>query len=175
MNRKKLAEELIGLAERVGEERRVRLTARFVESQNIDEKVTAFLAKHPDPSDSAFHAWAEDEGLDVHKAESAAYKIASMAVKFLNDGRANKEKVTKKDVDAEELKIGMEIEAEHSPDEATRERIGLDHLAENPESPLGYYTMLVLMEKIIKNAVGMKDDQVENILNVLKALAGEAD
>jgi hypothetical protein len=46
-----------------------------------------------------------------------------------------------------QLKMGMEIEKEHSPDPATRKEISLDHLEEFKD----YYTRLDKMEKSAKN------------------------
>jgi len=43
-----------------------------------------------------------------------------------------------KEVDAEQLKIGIEVELEHTDDEKVAEKIARDHLAEDPH----YYTKL---------------------------------
>lgn len=44
----------------------------------------------------------------------------------------------KNKVDAEQLKIGIEVEKEHTDDEKVAEKIARDHLAEDPH----YYTKL---------------------------------
>lgn len=44
----------------------------------------------------------------------------------------------KNKVDAEQLKIGIEVELEHTDDEKVAEKIARDHLAEDPH----YYTKL---------------------------------
>jgi hypothetical protein len=43
-----------------------------------------------------------------------------------------------KEVDEEQLKIGIEVEKEHTDDESVAEEIARDHLAEDPH----YYTKL---------------------------------
>jgi hypothetical protein len=45
---------------------------------------------------------------------------------------------TTKEIDAEQLKIGIEVELEHTDDEKVAEKIARDHLAEDPH----YYTKL---------------------------------
>jgi hypothetical protein len=52
------------------------------------------------------------------------------------------DKLTPADVDPVEFDMGMEMEKEHTPDEATRQEIVLDHLAEDP----AYYSKLKQME-----------------------------
>jgi hypothetical protein len=49
---------------------------------------------------------------------------------------------TEDKVDAEELRIGIEIELEHTDQPDVAKQIALDHLAEIPD----YYTRLVAME-----------------------------
>jgi len=108
----------------------------------IDEKIIAFLSENPDPSDKELHAWAEGEGLNVHQVETAIYKLATKMVKFLTGGRAMDKGVTPKSVDKGELKMGIAVEKEHTPDDETAERIAIDHLSELPD----YYTRLKKME-----------------------------
>jgi len=52
------------------------------------------------------------------------------------------DKLTPADVDPIEFDLGMEMEKEHTEDEATRQEIVLDHLAEDP----AYYSKLKQME-----------------------------
>ena len=71
---------------------------------------------------------------------------------FLTNGMANKKKITEANVDPEQLKMGIEVEAEHSGNASPlarkiAERIALDHLAEIKD----YYTRLHEMEKAAKN------------------------
>ncbi len=52
-----------------------------------------------------------------------------------------------KDFNPKEVKIGMEVEKEHTLDECIREKIVLDHLSEIDD----YYTRLIKMETEAKN------------------------
>jgi hypothetical protein len=108
--------------------------------------VADFMRANPNPDDEAFHSFCEEDGLDPHIAEAAAYRLATLFSNFLLEGRANEKGVSQEDVDPSELAMGIEIEKEHSPDVAVRKRIALDHLAELPDSPLGYYTGLKWLE-----------------------------
>ena len=47
------------------------------------------------------------------------------------------------DVDPEQLRMGIDIEMEHTDDQAVAAEIALDHLQEDPQ----YYTHLTEMEK----------------------------
>jgi len=51
--------------------------------------------------------------------------------------------ITENDVNPEELKMGIEVEFEHTPSRQIARKIALDHLAEIPD----YYTRLARMEK----------------------------
>ena len=53
-------------------------------------------------------------------------------------GLADKEDTQSADVDANELKVGMDIEKEHTRDPNVAKQIALDHLSEDPK----YYTKL---------------------------------
>jgi len=134
MRNKKLAVELIKLAR------------ELVAEEVVDDmmgKVADFLHENPKPSDDDFHEWAEKAGVDKHEAEAAAYRLATLFVEFWKDGLANKEGFKEEDADPEELKMGIEIEYEHTPNPKVSKRIALDHLAEISD----YYTRLKKMEE----------------------------
>jgi len=65
-------------------------------------------------------------------------------------GRAEKEGVTEKDVDPEQLAMGVKVEMEHTDDPAVARRVACDHLAELPD----YYIRLKAMEAEGKKAHG---------------------
>ena len=65
-----------------------------------------------------------------------------MATKKYPYGRAFAEGITEKDVDPEELRLGITIEYEHTDDPEISRQISLDHLSEFPD----YYTRLIEME-----------------------------
>jgi len=94
----------------------------------LEEAVKDFLLKNPKPTDAEWHAWAEKEGFNVHEAEAAAYALAGRFVAFLRGGRS---KGMRPDgASDEEVKLGIEIESEHTQDPEVQEKITYDHLAE---------------------------------------------
>jgi hypothetical protein len=137
MDRKALASELVRLARELAGTK-----------DELRDAVAAFLAENPQPTDDEFHAFAAEKKLDKHKAEAAAYALAGQAAKFWANGRSNKEGTKESEIDADELKMGIEVEQEHVPDEDMARRIALDHLAEIPD----YYTRLKKMEEEGKKA-----------------------
>lgn len=70
---------------------------------------------------------------------------------FLKEKKEHKDKVkggladkkNPKDFDSKELKMGIEVEMEHTNDKELAKEIAMDHLAEFPN----YYTLLKKMEK----------------------------
>ncbi len=119
------------------------IAKQIKKAASLDEAAVAkYLAGHPNPVDEDFHAWAEGQGFDVDKTEAMAYCLATTHAKFLEGGRAKDKKLAPTAADQEQLRMGVEVEQEHTPDEATAQRIALDHLAEIPD----YYTRLKEME-----------------------------
>lgn len=95
---------------------------------DLKKAVMDFLEKNPEPSDDAWHAWAEREGFDVHQAEAVAYALAGRLVKFLRGGRSKGVRPT--GASDEEVVLGVEIESEHVDDEEIQRKIAYDHLEE---------------------------------------------
>lgn len=141
---------------------------------DISLAVAGFLLNNPNPSDDMFHKWADDEGIEHPIAEAAAYRLATMFVSFMLWGRANKEEVTREDVDGTELAMGISVEMEHAYSRDVAERIALDHLAEIPDAPLKYYTALILMEQFMKNLGKLKkvdaDDKIQQFKNLVNGI-----
>jgi hypothetical protein len=108
----------------------------------LREDVMFFLKLNPNPTDEDLHTWAEAQGYNIHQVETEIYKLATKFVAFLTDGRAHEKGISEEDVDANELKMGIEVEKEHTPDEDVTKRIALDHLAELSD----YYSRLKKME-----------------------------
>ncbi len=87
-----------------------------------------------------FHVLAEDLGLDNPSIlEERAY---AMLQSFWSQGKAM-EKNMKFKVDENEVKMGIQVEYEHTDSEVMAYRIALDHLVECKD----YYTKLAMMEK----------------------------
>ena len=128
------------------------------EPKNLEEDIIEFFKDNPSPTDegeNGVHEWAEKNGYDKHDVEEAIYKLTGTYVKFLANGRANEKGITEEDVDPEELKMGIEIEHEHTTDEETAKRIALDHLAEHLDSD--YYSRLKQMEEKMTKELGEND------------------
>jgi hypothetical protein len=83
------------------------------------------------------------------------------------EGMAAEKGVSEKDVDSDELKMGIEVEQEHTNDVDQARKIALDHLAEFPK----YYTELKKMEKKLGKAGSKKEAQVTESLNDVSRLA----
>jgi len=66
----------------------------------------------------------------------------SKAMSIVLDGEADKKGVTPSMVNQRELRMGIKVEAEHSPDPVIAKKIAMDHLAEIAD----YYTRLKKME-----------------------------
>ena len=77
------------------------------------------------------HGGSINENIDVDFVEE-----------FFNKGRAKEKGITENDVDPVELKMGIEVEYEHTSSEIIAKRIALDHLSECDD----YYTKLKKME-----------------------------
>lgn len=76
--------------------------------------------------------------------------IAEMNLSTVNlYGKADKDDLKATEVDPHELKLGMEVEMEHTVDRKVAKQIALDHLTEIPD----YYTRLLKMEE----DAGIKD------------------
>jgi len=86
------------------------------------------------------HSLAEKLGLDPPELEEKAYALLQS---FWSNGRANKKGFNFSDADPKEVKMGIEVEYEHTDNKYMAYRIAIDHLAEMPD----YYTELAKMEK----------------------------
>ena len=118
--------------------------SKTAEEQSLAKDLMEFFEQHHNPSDESFHRWAEERGHDVERAEEMAYRLASIASSILNHGKAKQEGTTEKDVDQEQLRMGIEVEKEHTNDEDVARRVALDHLSEPGQSR--YYSKLKEME-----------------------------
>jgi len=150
-----------------------RLVSKFALENDLGldpmmKRVAEYLKDNHAPSDADFHGWAEEKGLNVHLAEAGAYRLATLTTNFLFGGRANENGFDTSDADPVELAMGIEIEKEHSPDISVRARIALDHLAELPKSPLGYYTGLKWLEGFMDKIDEMSKGDAEEAISDLK-------
>jgi hypothetical protein len=86
----------------------------------------------------------------------------------LEGGKADKNGPS--DFDAEQLRMGVEVEKEHTNDPAKAREIAMDHLREfPPDAPLKYYSGLSLLEKFMHSLEG--DPSAQQRIAAFKHLA----
>lgn len=109
-------------------------------------KIAEWLRANPNPDDNKVHAWAEELEMEVDDLEEAIYRLASEHAREL--GKADKipgglaAGKRRSDFDPDQVRMGIEVEMEHTDDRQVALEIALDHLAEDPR----YYTHLKEME-----------------------------
>lgn len=113
---------------------------KTAEDDSIKKKLMEYFANNPNPPDTKIHGLADTLGTDPDKLEEAIYKILSS---FLAQGKS---KDYTGEYDPKELRMGIEVEMEHTDDKDIAERIARDHLAEFKN----YYTALKKMEEELK-------------------------
>lgn len=106
------------------------------EAGQVEKEIIGFFSTNPSPKDEEVHTLADRLKLDPHAFESHIYSLLGS---FLGAGRS---KDFKGSYDPEQIKMGIEVEKEHTTNPAIAERIAKDHLSENPK----YYTYLKKME-----------------------------
>ncbi len=114
------------------------------ETMWLDERIFHFFRDNPNPSDQQVHLLAKQIGINEHKFEEAVYKLIS---EFAGAGYS---KGKNKGLDEEELRMGIEVEMEHTSNPVISRKIAYDHLTEIPD----YYTRLAKMEKEAKKELG---------------------
>ena len=108
-----------------------------LDNQNsIQQKIANFFKKNTKPTDDQVHKFAESENIDKHKFEEIIY---AMLGSFFGEGRS---KDFKGEYDPKQLKMGIEVEYEHTTNPIISHKITCDHLAEFSD----YYTRLAIME-----------------------------
>ena len=110
---------------------------------DTDAKIVEFFKDSPKASPEQFNEFVELLGEDEDDMQERVNRLMGVFVEFLANGRANEKNVVEADVDPEELKIGVEVEFEHTTNKETAQRIAMDHLAELKD----YYTRLKKMEE----------------------------
>lgn len=114
----------------------------------LEQEIVDFIKKNPNPTDEQVHKWAEKKGHNAHRVETTIYKLATKFVNFRTGGLSNKKRnFDRKKVDPAQLRMGIKVEYEHTPDRDVAEKIALDHLAEALDwKNSNYYSMLKEME-----------------------------
>lgn len=106
-------------------------------NSDLHNEIIKWFTKNPYPKDDAVHAFAQKLGVDEHDFEGHIYSILS---DILTEGKS---KGFSGSYDPKQLKMGIQVEYEHTNYTLISEKIARDHLAEIPD----YYTRLAEMEK----------------------------
>lgn len=152
-----------------------------------DKKIREFLKQNPSPDDSEVHALAGRLGMEVDDVEESIYRMAAKKIKksekvepisaiqlkalikrydgqVIPGGKAAKHKPG--DFDVKQLRLGVAVELEHTPDLLKALEIAMDHLVEDPK----YYSHLLKMEEKYAKAITPRH---EVALGRMEATAGK--
>ncbi len=110
--------------------------------------VVKLFTDHPNPDDSDVHALAEKLKVDPHELEEIIYELLTS----LLEGVGKHKSVPIDNFDPEQIKMGIEVELEHTDSRAIALQIAKDHLSEIPD----YYTRLKKMEDDGKKELNIK-------------------
>jgi len=105
----------------------------------VQDEIIKFFMSNPKPEDKQVHALANKLGIDEHEFEDHIYSLLGS---ILGAGKSKEKKFEEAMADKKQLKMGIEVEMEHTSNPILAKRIALDHLAEIPD----YYTRLDKME-----------------------------
>lgn len=122
----------------------------ITEQKSLRDSLYEFFAKNPNPPDSMIHTLSDTLGISHHEVEAEIYSILSS---FITKGRYNESGKIEAEIPEDELKMGIEVEHEHTTDKVMARRIAMDHLAEFPD----YYSRLKKMEDEAKAALPKPD------------------
>lgn len=123
----------------------------MISRENAEKIVSALGEKEITAKDLA-----EALGVPVSDIDSEFSNMSRQFVRFFfYEGMSNEHKDKLKNIDAQELKWGIEIEMEHTKNPLIAAKIARDHLAEDPK----YYTHLRAMEKAVRE--GLKSAVME--------------
>lgn len=118
-------------------------------SSDMHAQIIKWFLANPYPDDDKVHEFAESMGVDPDEFEKHIYSILSS---FLSEGLSKGKDVKH---DSDELKMGIEVEYEHTTNPMMSRKISMDHLVEIPD----YYTRLKRMEEEADEYWSSKNDE----------------
>jgi len=105
-------------------------------ASELHGKIIKWFIENPYPDDESVRGMAEQLGMSEDGFEKEIYATFSS---FISEGFSKGHDV---DADPEELKMGIEVEYEHTTNPLLSRKIAMDHLVEIPD----YYTRLKKLE-----------------------------
>ena len=115
------------------------LTRLQESDEDIHGKIVRFFTQNPNPNDDQVHAFANELGMDEHEFERHIYMVLTEFMKPVGKHKASPDN----QFDLNELRMGVEVELEHTDSRTIAKEIAKDHLAECST----YYTRLKRMEQ----------------------------
>ena len=125
---------------------------------DIHAEIIKFLTANPRPSEDEFDKFAENLGIDDDKLQEHTFMILG---DILTEGRS---KDFTGSYDPEQIRMGIEVEYEHTTIPQIAEKIARDHLAEFPD----YYTRLEKMEEEGKRDHGISEAFAKLVKSTVK-------
>ena len=112
--------------------------------ENTKEKIVNFLTTSKKATMSELDEFCKNNSINVDDGLNICFGLLTS---FFSKGRYN-EKGNSEKFDSKELKMGIQVEYEHTDDKIIAERIAKDHLTEIPGTGNndGYYSLLERME-----------------------------
>ncbi len=104
--------------------------------------ITKFFTENPYPDFVDVYKFIQKMGISQHQFDRVTYELLSALI----HGVGKHKDVPITEFDPEQIRMGIEIEKEHTDSEAIAQQIAKDHLAEIPD----YYTRLKKMEEEAK-------------------------
>ena len=115
-------------------------------SKDVQTAIINFFKKNKKPSDDQIHGLASELNMNPHRFEEEVYNLLGSLV-----GGVGRHQDSPDDkFDPKELKMGIDVEKEHTDSPAIAKEIAKDHLAECST----YYSRLAKMENECKKAKG---------------------
>lgn len=111
----------------------------------LQSKIIKFITDNPNPNDDVVHEFAKSNNINPVDLENEIYALLTTLLKDVGKHK----NISDSKYDPKELKMGIEVEKEHTDNEAIAKEIAKDHLTEIPGTGKGdgYYSLLNKMEK----------------------------
>ncbi len=109
----------------------------------LSDNVMDYILEQKNYNPDSFYHWIQKEGFESEEVEFILYGFALKYAQFVKAGKSYHKHLTEHDVDETQLRMGINVEMEHTDDPEVSKKIALDHLAEYDN----YYDGLKKMEE----------------------------